>query len=207
MRPVLALFLLLAGAARAAPQVYDFSDPKQVNTIAFNLDSVLEPFAGLAYGVAGKVTFDPDQPESLSGAIAVPAGLVLVPNADMLRTLQGEEWLDAANHPEILFTIRKVQKAEKKGPREFLLQVEGELKIRGKAKNLLVPISVTHLPDQVRERGGGREGDLLALRSAFTIRRSDFDIKPAISVKKVAEEVTIRSAIVGYSAGPATPRP
>ena len=209
MRPTLLLALLPLPwlAVHAAPQVYDFNDPKQVNTISFSLDSALEPFAGLAYGVGGQVTFDPDRPESLSGKIVVPSGLVLVPNSDMLRTLQGEEWLDTANHPEISFEIRRVAKVEKKPNREFLLEVEGEMRIKGKARNLNLRISATHLPDQVRERGGGREGDLLALRTTFAFQRADFDIKPSISPKKVGESVVVTSAIVGYGGGTPTPKP
>ncbi len=207
---ILARSILVAAPiclAQAAPVVYDFNDPKQVNTISFSLDSTLEPFAGLAYGVGGQVTFDPDRPEATTGKITVPSGLVLVPNTDMLRTLQSDEWLDTANHPEISFEFRRVAKVEKKPGREFVLEVEGEMRIKGKAKNLSLTISATHLPDQVRERGGGREGDLLALRTSFTFRRADFDIKPTISPKKVGESVVVTSAIVGYGGGAPSPKP
>jgi polyisoprenoid-binding protein YceI len=41
------------------------------------------------------------------------------------------------------------------------------------------------------------EGDLLVLRSTFTINRSDYGIKPGQNSDKVAEEVELRLAIAG----------
>ena len=41
------------------------------------------------------------------------------------------------------------------------------------------------------------EGDLLVLRSTFTIKRSDYGIKPGQNLDKVADEVELRLAIAG----------
>jgi polyisoprenoid-binding protein YceI len=206
MRPIL-IALLFPLTLFAVPQVYNFNDPKQVNTLSFTNDSTLEPFAGLVYGVGGTVTFDPDRPEQTTGRITVPAALVLVPNNDMMRTLQSQEWLDAAGHPEISFEIKRVLKVEKRDIREFLIDVEAELKIKGKTKLIPVSLRLTHLPDQVRERGGGREGDLLAVRGALMFRRSEFDIKTTYSLKKVADEISVQGSIIGYAGQPGSAKP
>jgi hypothetical protein len=41
------------------------------------------------------------------------------------------------------------------------------------------------------------EGDLLVLRSSFTINRSVYGIKPGQNMDKVAEEIELRLAIAG----------
>ena len=62
MKRSLNTFLVLAGvasAALAAPQTFDFKDPKGVNNAVFKLDAPLEAINGTANGISGTVTFDP----------------------------------------------------------------------------------------------------------------------------------------------------
>ena len=70
------LALLAAGislnfAALAAPETFDFKDPKGVNNIIFKTDAPLESINGTATGVSGSVDFDPANPGALKGQIVV----------------------------------------------------------------------------------------------------------------------------------------
>ncbi len=49
--------LCLATAAYAAPQTFDFKDPKGVNNAVFKLDAPLESINGSASGITGAVVF------------------------------------------------------------------------------------------------------------------------------------------------------
>src|SRR5512147_2263421 len=88
----------LAGATFAAPQTFDFKDPKGVNNAVFKLDAPLEAIQGSANGISGSVTFDPQAPASTKGKIVVTTASLQVPNGMMNQHLHGEQWMDAANN-------------------------------------------------------------------------------------------------------------
>lgn len=69
----------LTGAAFAAPQTFDFKDPKGVNNVVFKLDAPLEAVNGSASGIAGTVTFDPENPAATKGKIVVASDSLTVP--------------------------------------------------------------------------------------------------------------------------------
>lgn len=86
----------LTSAALAAPQTFDFKDPKGVNNIVFKLDAVLEATQGSANGITGSVTFDPENPSPIHGKLVVAAASLHVPNPMMKEHLHGGQWLDVA---------------------------------------------------------------------------------------------------------------
>ena len=100
--------LALAASLNAAPVSFDFKDPKGVNALQFSLDSVLEPIAGTAGGVSGTVSFDPANPAATSGKIVVATKSLVVPNATMTEHMLGNNWLDGAAKPEIIFQLSKL---------------------------------------------------------------------------------------------------
>ena len=58
-------------AALAAPETFDFKDPKGVNNAVFKLDAPLEALNGTATGISGTVSFDPANPAATKGRIVV----------------------------------------------------------------------------------------------------------------------------------------
>src|SRR5687767_4789452 len=112
---VSALSLITAAALSAAPQTFDFKDPKGVNAIQFNLDSVLEPISGSANGVSGTVSFDPANPAATTGKIAVATASLTVTNSMMTDHLRGDKWLNAPANPEITFELTKLADVKTSG--------------------------------------------------------------------------------------------
>ena len=88
--------LTLTTAAFAAPQSFDFKDPKGVNNVVFKLDAPLESINGSASGITGTVSFDAENPAATTGKIVVAANTLTVPNPMMKEHLHGEKWLDVA---------------------------------------------------------------------------------------------------------------
>ena len=203
MQSVKTLFLayasLCAGSLslQAELKTYDFEDPKGVNNVSFLLDAPLESISGNAKGVSGIVTFDSANPKAVSGTIKIETGSLTATNNKLQEHMLGEAWLDAASHPEITFVAKSVSKLEelKDG---FKAQLTGDFTLKGVTKELTVPVTFTHLPDMLGKRSNGAmEGDLLVLRSTFTINRSDYGIKPGQNSDKVAEVIELRLAIAG----------
>src|ERR1700729_4019551 len=102
-------------AAYAAPQTFDFKDPKGVNNVIFKTDAPLESINGTATGVSGTVMFDPADPGSLKGKIVVEAASLRVPNSTMLGHLQSDKWLDVAKYPDITFETAGVEDVKTTG--------------------------------------------------------------------------------------------
>ncbi len=176
---------------------FDFKDPKSVNTIAFVLDSMFEPFMGLATGITGTVTFDPAKPEDMKGKIVVAAKSLQFGNSGMTSSLQGEDMLNVKKNPDISFELKKVEKVEKKPDNSMEMQVAGEFTCKGVTKPMTLPVKVSFHKGKAGDRMKNAKGDLLVLRSTFTIKRSVFGIGSDGSKDIVADDIEVRVSIVG----------
>lgn len=199
----LLLLTCIAGAcacvtASAEKQAYNFKDPKNVNNVSFRLDAPLESITGTGDGISGTVHFDPKKPETISGEIVLDATTVTVPNPLMQDHLHGEKWLHSEQFGTITFATKDVKNL-KKTERGYTADITGHLTLKGTTKEINVPVQITFLPDKLGARSNGKmQGDLLVLRSDFTINRSDYGIMPGQATDKVAEEVEISLALAGY---------
>lgn len=191
--------LSFASAVLAGPQTFDFKDPKGVNNAVFKLDAPLEAINGSASGVTGTVSFDPENPGATKGKIVIAADSLAVPNAMMKEHMHGDKWLDVKKHTEISFELKSLKDIKTAGA-ETTAQATGVFSLKGVAKELTVPVKLTFLPDKLSARLPNLKGDLLVIRSNFTIQRSDFGIMPGQAADKVAEGIEISLSIAGAAA-------
>ncbi len=185
--------------ALAAPQTFDFKDPKGVNNAVFKLDAPLEAIQGSANGISGSVTFDPESGACTQGRIVVTTASLHVPNPMMNQHLHSNQWLDAAKHPEITFETKEFKNVKVNGD-NTTAEVVGTLTIKGVSKQLTAPVKLTYLKDKLGQRVPNMKGDLLVLRSNFTIKRSDFGINPAAPADKVSDDIELGLSIAGAAA-------
>ena len=184
----------------AAPQTFDFKDPKGVNAIRFHLDSLLEPISGTANGISGAVTFDPSNPGATRGTLTVASKSLVVPNATMTEHLLSPAWLATQSHPEISFVLNELVDTQVQGGTTSAT-AKGKLTIKGVSKDVVVPVTLTLLPDALGKRLGKAElkGDLLVIRGEFTIVRADYGIQPGKNEDKVSPQIKLSLGIVGSS--------
>lgn len=188
-------------SAFAAPQTFDFKDPKGVNNVQFRLDAPLEAITGTATGIAGAVTFDPANPGATQGRITLATSSLTVGNPVMGDHLRGGNWLDVAAHPEITFEALRLGNVRTQGNRT-VAEITGRLTIKGISKEVTVPVTLTYLADKLGARLGDDKikGDLLVLRADFEVNRSDFGLQPGQMTDKVAETIRLSLSIAGAAA-------
>jgi polyisoprenoid-binding protein YceI len=188
----------LQGIALAAPQTFDFKDPKGVNNAVFKLDAPLEAINGNATGISGTVTFDPADVAATRGKIIVATASMHVGNPMQQQHMLGDKWLDAAKYPEISFEVKAVSN-DKSTAESTTAEVTGTFTLKGIAKELTVPVKFTYLKDKLGQRVPSLKGDLLVIRASFSIQRRDFGLMPGQMEEKVAETIELTLSIAGAS--------
>jgi polyisoprenoid-binding protein YceI len=195
---LLAVFTGFSLGALAAPQTFDFKDPKGVNNVVFETDAPLESINGTATGVTGMVTFDPDAPASLKGKIVVAASSLRVPNNMMQGHLQSDKWLDVAKNPDITFETSGVDNVKTSG-NQTTADVTGTMSIHGVSNKITVPVQITYLKDKLHDRFPNLQGDLLVLRATFVVKRSDYAINKGQFEDKVSDDIKLTLRLAGQS--------
>jgi polyisoprenoid-binding protein YceI len=191
-------FIALTGTALAAPQTFDFKDPKGINNAAFKLDAPLEAINGSASGISGTVTFDPENPGATKGKIIVATGSLMLPNPMQKQHMLSDKWLDAAKFAEITFESKELKNVRTAGD-TTTADATGTFTLKGVSKEITVPVKLTYLKDKLGERVPNQKGDLLVIRANFTIKRSDFNIMPGQFEDKVSDIIEITLSLAGAS--------
>ena len=182
----------------AAPESFDFKDPKGVNNINFHLDAPLESINGIATGISGTVQYDPESPAGLTGKIVVQANSLKVPNNTMEGHLQSPMWLDVAKYPEITFQIIKGELTPHGDVANG--KVTGTLTIKGISEEYTVPINIHYLKDKLQDRVPNMKGDLMVVHTKLNIDRNTFGINKGKFEDKVGNTIELDIHIVGQAA-------
>jgi polyisoprenoid-binding protein YceI len=186
-----------AVAIHAAPATYNFKDPKGVNNIVFQTDAPLESINGAATGISGTAVFDPENPGAVTGSITLDVTSLRVPNDAMQGHLAGERWMDAAKYPTITFEVTGTANVRTSGDTTEA-DLIGNLTVKGVTRAITVPAKLTFLKAKLKARGGSPvDGDLLVVRSSFSIKRSDYGINAGQMHDKVSDEIQLTLSIVG----------
>jgi polyisoprenoid-binding protein YceI len=194
--PLLGLSLALSPLnADAAPTQFDFKDPKGVNTILFKTDAPLESINGTATGISGEVAYDPAAPASTAGKITVAASSLHVGNPMQKEHLHSDKWLDVAKYPDITFEVKSLKNVKTEA-NVTTADANGTFTLHGVSKEITIPVKLTYLKDKLKARTG-KDGDLLVIRSNFTIKRSDFGINKGTFEDKVSDEIELTLSLAG----------
>lgn len=187
-----------ATAVLAAPETFDFKDPKGINNAGFKLDAPLESINGSANGVSGTVTFDPEHPGATTGKIVVAANTLMLPNTMQQGHMRGGQWMDVTKYPEISFEAKELRNTKTDGD-ITTADALGTFTCKGVSKDMTIPVKLTYLKDKLGQRVPNAHGDLLVIRSNFSIKRSDFNINPGKFEDKVSDAVDLTLSIAGAS--------
>jgi polyisoprenoid-binding protein YceI len=199
LKHIVPLLTLAATAVHAAPQNFDFKDPKGVNNVVFKLDAPLESINGSASGISGSVVFDAENPAATSGKIVVTSESLTVPNPMQKEHLHGANWLDVAKYPEITFETKSLANVKTEG-NTTTADVTGTFTLHGVSKEITVPVKLTYLQGKLADRVPNLKGDLLVIRANFTINREDFNIQKGQYEDKVSPTIDLSLSVAGAAA-------
>ena len=202
MKLLLSLTILLSTGVllSAKPISFDFADPKGINTINFHMDAPLESTSGNANGVSGRIQFDPEAPSRTSGTLQIDTASLYVANPRMREHMHGPTWMDVATHPDIRFTVANLKNIDTTG-NIITADVSGELTVKGVTRPVTASATLTYLKGKLKARMGprGPDGDLLVIRTKFSISRNDFGINSGQLTERVSDEIEISMSIAGQA--------
>ena len=183
------------GVLSADSMKFDFKDPKKVNNVVFLMDAPLESISGTAVGISGSVSFDPAKPASTTGKIVLATSSMHVDNPVMKKHMLDEGWMHVSKFPTIEFVAGEMTNIKTSGT-NITGTIAGKLTVKGVTKKVSVPVRLTYLKGMLIKRNRV-PGDLLVLRSDFTIKRSDYGINAGKNEEKVSDEIELKLRVAG----------
>ena len=159
------------------------------------MDAPLESINGSGDGVSGQVKFDPLKPELTKGKISLSAKSLHVGNPVLKEHMHGKDWLNVEKFPSIQFSLNQLHNIKKDGM-DVLADAQGKMTFRNITLDMKVPVKLTYLKGMLEKRNRVK-GDLLVIRSKFSVKRDDFDIQAGQNLEKVANEIEISLNVAG----------
>ena len=168
---------------------YVMGKKPQLTTLVATSVTDIENITAQTSAIHGFVGIDGDKG---SVRLRVPAAQLKTGIALQEEHLRGPQWLDTANHPDILFESTKAMKKDGK-----VWSVEGNFTLHGVTKPLALDLEVTEISAEDIKKANWGEKPGVRCEGAFKIKLSDFGIKiPEAAVAKVSDQVSIRLVIL-----------
>ena len=180
-------------------QTFNFEDKNGRNQATFFSTTPLEDITGISNVVKGKVTFDVSDVKTLKGSVSIPVSSLKTGIELRDEHLVSDNWMDAANFPNVTFDIKSINDFEVKADNKINAKVTGDFTAHGVTKKVVAEVTMTYLieSEQTKQRA---PGDLLGVQAKFNINLSEYDIENMIIGQKVAEEIEINVNMVGSNA-------
>lgn len=208
MKTIIKTFILLLTAVSIAlaqgfkvkatgEQTFNFEDKR--NQVKFFSTTPLEDITGISNDVKGKVTLDVADVKNMKGLITI--SVASIKTAIDLRDehLRSENWLDAANYPEITFAIKKVSDVKVVADNKIEAKIVGDFSVHGVTKEIVADVTLTYL-DASEQTAQFAPGDLLGVQAKFNINLSEYDVNNMVVGQKVSENIEITATLRGSNA-------
>lgn len=192
---IYSLFILSSAFVFSKTTHFDFKDPKGVNSILFHLDAPLESISGSGNDISGSVHFDPKKPEDIRGEIILKTESLHVGNPVLKEHMHGEDWLSAEKFPDIKLVFNSMTNIKRDGV-HISGEINGKMTIRNITLAMSIPVKISYL-EGLLEKRNRVPGDLLVVRSKFTVKRDDFDIQKGEHLEKVSNDIEIILNLAG----------
>lgn len=187
--------LVVPEAHQAKGTVY-YAITDKDRQIYFESNAPLENIKGQSNDVIGYAVLSPSRPGTIvAGEWHLPVESMKTGIELRDEHLAGKDWLDAASHPNIIVQVRELRGVtETKRSAAFTTftgTVVADLTLHGVTRTIEIPKStVTLMPESDATRKVAK-GDLMAIRSKFTVTLADYEVSHPVIGEKVAKDVEI----------------
>lgn len=176
--------------------------------VVFTSEAPVENIVGKSNAVVGYAVPGPkEQPAALvSAAWVLPVRSLAtgIPLRD--QHLAGKEWLDAETHPEIRFTLTRVDDIKEvkrgEGYTTWSAALVGQMTIHGVSRELRVADARLSFFEASPKTAAIAPGNLVFLKCEYSVTLSEFGIRHADVPDKVADNVRIAQTLRLSSASP-----
>jgi polyisoprenoid-binding protein YceI len=175
-------------------QTFNFEDKR--NQLKFFSTTPLEDITGISNAVKGKVTLNVSDIKNMKGSISIPVSSLKTAIDLRDEHLRSENWLDAENYPDIIFTIKKVSDVKVVADNKIEAKVTGDFSVHGETKETVADVSLTYL-DESDQTKQFAPGDLLGVQAKFNIILSDYNVENMVVGQKVSENIEITATLRG----------
>ena len=175
MKYITGSILFLLPSFYCSAQTYTPVD--SASEVTFKIKNLGFNTGGSFSGLAGAITFNPDNPDGCSFDVHIDANTVNTGVEMRDDHLRGSDYFDVKNHPQIRFVSEKVTGSQKKGT----LFVSGKLTIKGTTKDISFPFTAQPIKDGYLFNG------------EFKINRRDFKVGGGSTV---SDNLTVNLKVV-----------
>jgi polyisoprenoid-binding protein YceI len=164
---VLAAFLIAAILAQAIPQSTMYNVRRGDTHITFTITKwSMFKEQGRFRDFSGSIAYDPDNPAASRVDFTVQAASIDTQNETRDGALRSDAFFDAQRHPALTFRSASVVAREPN-----VLDVTGDLTIRGVTKRITIPVRVLGVATVPQE------GAMAGFETSFTVNRMDFGVR------------------------------
>jgi polyisoprenoid-binding protein YceI len=157
----------------------------------------VEDINGTAEGVKGTLTFDPQDLKSIKANISVEVNTFKSGNETRDEHIKAANWLNAAKHPRIDFTLDNVTEIKVNGAKATGL-ANGKFTMHGVTKSIAVPFTLEYL-DASAKTAKRAKGDLVMITADINVSLKDFNVTGSQGTigNKVGETIKVSAKLFG----------
>lgn len=186
--------LSMGAQALAAETTFKLTSAAKTKPLAsVESKTEVETFVGKTSKLSGTLKFDP---AAKTGGGTITLNVKDLSTGVPLRDehMNSAQWLDSAKFPTISFTTTEVKYL--KGDQ---YQVKGNLTLHGVTKAITTTATVKHLKESKQTKDQGFKGDVVQVKTNFTVTLADYGvILPAPVAKNNKVSKTVKIAITAF---------
>lgn len=175
---------------------YEVDTDSSRNQVTFTSKAPKETIVGTTKTITGHFDLKPRKLAKAKGRFAVAWKSLDTGNSMKNQHMQAAPWVDAAQYPDIVFTLSGIEKIKSKGKsgKSVKVQLIGTMAINGAEKEMQVPATLVYVKPKKTDKGEKlTEG--IGIRCAFTVALADFNIKGRGVGQAVSPEQKIKVAL------------